>query len=195
LNDGSLFLGASWRPDDCTSCECSLDAKVICYREQCDTDITCRGKPLTVKGRCCPICEDALSSTVCSLDSSVYTVGEQWRQDTCTNCSCHSGGRTVCRQLVCPQCIEPVPIEGHCCPLCKDEGWAALSEGEGQSLDSPSPHANSLLWIGLGLLSLAVVGVILLLLILYKRNRAETKVCFCIRSLVGFCCSHTQTQC
>ncbi|KHJ88766.1 von Willebrand factor type C domain protein [Oesophagostomum dentatum] len=112
---------SSWRTDDCTSCECTIEAKVICYRQQCDEDTSCNGKPLTIKGRCCPVCEDALSAAVCSFDASVYSVGEEWRQDTCTNCSCQPGGRTVCRQLVCPQCVEPVPIEGHCCPLCKGE--------------------------------------------------------------------------
>ncbi|VDL81740.1 unnamed protein product [Nippostrongylus brasiliensis] len=116
----AVVPGASWRTDDCTSCECSADGKVMCYRQQCDADANCHGKPLTVKGRCCPVCEDALSSSLCSFESSVFTVGEEWRQDTCTNCSCQSGGRTVCRQLVCPQCVEPVPIEGHCCPLCKE---------------------------------------------------------------------------
>ncbi|VDM82641.1 unnamed protein product [Strongylus vulgaris] len=178
------ILGASWRTDDCTSCECTTEAKVICYRQQCDEDIACSGKPLTIKGRCCPVCEDALSAAVCSFDASVYSVGEEWRQDTCTNCSCQPGGRTVCRQLVCPQCVEPVPIEGHCCPLCKgkfyqriaytDQGWAAF-EGSGTSLAPPAPHSNSLPWIGLCLMSLAIVGLIVVLLILYKRSRGETK--------------------
>ncbi|VDN22215.1 unnamed protein product, partial [Cylicostephanus goldi] len=84
---GRIFTGASWRTDDCTSCECTAEGKVICYRQQCDDDTACNGKPLTIKGRCCPVCEDALSAAVCSFDSSVYSVGEEWRQDTCTNCS------------------------------------------------------------------------------------------------------------
>ncbi|KJH53642.1 von Willebrand factor type C domain protein [Dictyocaulus viviparus] len=178
-NYGTAHLaGASWRPDDCTSCECNTDASVICYRQQCDLNTTCQGKPLTIKGQCCPICEDALSSAVCSLDSSVYTVGEEWRQDICTNCSCHPGGHTVCRQLVCPQCVEPVPIEGHCCPLCKDKGWMAFSEGTGQSFNPAKPYTNTLLWIGLCLVSLAIVGFIIVLLILYKRSRGEKKKTF-----------------
>uniref|UniRef100_A0A183GLD1 VWFC domain-containing protein n=1 Tax=Heligmosomoides polygyrus TaxID=6339 RepID=A0A183GLD1_HELPZ len=194
------MAGSSWRTDDCTSCECGADGKVVCYRQQCDTDTTCRGKPLTIKGRCCPVCEgergkgnrqkdlrnrstvpvlsDALSTAVCSFESSVYTVGEEWRQDTCTNCSCQPGGRTVCRQLVCPQCVEPVPIEGHCCPLCKDQGWAAFSEGVGSSIAPPAATSNHLPWVGLCFMSLAVVGLIVLLLILYKRSRGETKKSF-----------------
>ncbi|VDL67763.1 unnamed protein product [Nippostrongylus brasiliensis] len=57
-NYGTAHMaGASWRTDDCTSCECSADGKVMCYRQQCDADANCHGKPLTVKGRCCPVCE------------------------------------------------------------------------------------------------------------------------------------------
>ncbi|WKY09021.1 hypothetical protein Q1695_001851 [Nippostrongylus brasiliensis] len=179
-NYGTAHMaGASWRTDDCTSCECSADGKVMCYRQQCDADANCHGKPLTVKGRCCPVCEDALSSSLCSFESSVFTVGEEWRQDTCTNCSCQSGGRTVCRQLVCPQCVEPVPIEGHCCPLCKDKGWAAFSEGVGSSIaPTPPAQSNHLPWVGLCLMSLAMIGLIVLLLILYRRSRGETKKSF-----------------
>ncbi|KAJ1359519.1 hypothetical protein KIN20_018277 [Parelaphostrongylus tenuis] len=57
-----------------------------------------------------------------------------------------------------------------------DEGWAAFSEGNGQTLDPPKPSPNSLLWIGLCLVLLAIVGLIIVLLILYRRSRGETKI-------------------
>ncbi|PIC27149.1 hypothetical protein B9Z55_019488 [Caenorhabditis nigoni] len=103
-----------------------------CYKEACDDSLECRGNPLVIKGKCCPVCSDALStSAVCSYQSSVYSIGEQWQDGRCSNCSCVTGGQTVCRQMVCPHCDDPVPIEGHCCPLCKDAKWGPYGYGNG----------------------------------------------------------------
>ena len=115
-----IIMGSSWRQDDCTSCVCSAEGSADCYKEACDDSLECRGNPLVIKGKCCPVCSDALSSSaVCSYQASVYAIGEQWQDGRCSNCSCVTGGQTVCRQMVCPHCDDPVPIEGHCCPLCK----------------------------------------------------------------------------
>ena len=94
------MAGSSWRTDECTSCTCTNEGKTACYREECPVDeqLNCKGSPLVIKGRCCPVCSDVLSSSaVCSYQSSVYSVGEQWQEGACSNCSCVAGGQTICR--------------------------------------------------------------------------------------------------
>uniref|UniRef100_A0A1I7XIT9 Cysteine-rich motor neuron 1 protein n=1 Tax=Heterorhabditis bacteriophora TaxID=37862 RepID=A0A1I7XIT9_HETBA len=170
-------LGSPWRTDDCTSCTCTNVGKIECYRESCEPSEECVGSPLIIKGRCCPVCSDVLSSAdVCSYKSSVYSVNEEWMDGYCTNCSCVTGGHTVCREMVCPQCADPVPIEGHCCPLCKDIGWTAFSESNGSVLVPPRGGWAPLPIIGFLLMSFAIFGLLVVLFILYKRSRNNSKV-------------------
>ncbi|PAV75131.1 hypothetical protein WR25_13594 [Diploscapter pachys] len=193
--------GSSWRTDECTSCTCTKEGKTACYREECPVDeqFNCKGSPLVIKGRCCPVCSDVLSSSaVCSYQSSVYSVGEQWQEGACSNCSCVAGGQTICRQMVCPPCEDIVPLEGHCCPLCKDHGWqAAYALGNTSSVSiesndllgrqsnrstiggnaSASAAASGVLpMLGLSLMVVAIIGLLILLFILYKRSRKHNKM-------------------
>ncbi|CAI5450968.1 unnamed protein product [Caenorhabditis angaria] len=177
------LVGTTWRKDDCTSCICKENGESECFKESCD-EMGCRGNPLVIKGKCCPVCSDALSSSaVCSYQSSVYSIGEQWQDGYCSNCTCVAGGQTVCRQMVCPACQNTVPIEGHCCPLCKDAGWAPYGIGNdsttflspriSQSSNTGTTTAMSLLTVSL--MSLAVVGMLIVLLLVYKKSRKSTK--------------------
>lgn len=179
------IVGSSWRQDDCTSCVCSAEGSPDCYKEACDESLECRGNPLVIKGKCCPVCSDALSSSaVCSYQSSVYSIGEQWQDGRCSNCSCVTGGQTVCRQMVCPHCDDPVPIEGHCCPLCKDAKWGPYGYGNGSGAfptslgpridDSDGSSATSLIVVSL--MSLCVVALIIVFTLLYKWNRKSNKL-------------------
>ncbi|CAB3398534.1 unnamed protein product [Caenorhabditis bovis] len=177
------LVGSSWRQDDCTSCVCTPQGEADCYREACDEHIECRGNPLVIKGKCCPVCSDALSSSaVCSYQSGVYSIGEQWQDGSCSNCSCVAGGQTVCREMVCPHCEDPVTIEGHCCPLCKDVGWAPYGIGNGSYHPSLSTRQNAIdepsafPFLMLSAMSLAVVGLLIVLLLLFKRNRKSNKL-------------------
>lgn len=45
--------------------------------------------------------------------------GETWRLDECSACSCNNG-TTTCHIDTCPvpECPDPVPIAGECCPGC-----------------------------------------------------------------------------
>ncbi len=50
-----------------------------------------------------------------------YRNGEKWHIDACTSCSCVSG-RALCVAATCPiTCLNPVHVEGKCCPVCKSE--------------------------------------------------------------------------
>ncbi|CAI4221630.1 unnamed protein product [Auanema sp. JU1783] len=168
--------GSDWRTDDCTSCTCMKDGNVVCFRESCDNISVCSGTPLVIKGRCCPICSDVLSSTdVCTYESSVYSVKEEWKDGDCMKCSCVTGGQTICKETVCPPCVDPVPIDGQCCPLCKDVGPLSLSEGIGGSVNQPS-SVISVPFITLTFLSFCIIfGLLILLLILYRRSRLNSK--------------------
>ncbi|UMM35471.1 hypothetical protein L5515_008075 [Caenorhabditis briggsae] len=179
------ITGSSWRQDDCTSCVCSAEGSADCYKEACDDSLECRGNPLVIKGKCCPVCSDALStSAVCSYQSSVYSIGEQWQDGRCSNCSCVTGGQTVCRQMVCPHCDDPVPIEGHCCPLCKDAKWGPYGYGNGSGAfptslgpkidDGSGSSATSLIVVSL--MSLSVVALIIVFMLLYKWSRKSNKL-------------------
>ncbi|EFP11183.1 hypothetical protein CRE_30666 [Caenorhabditis remanei] len=192
-------MGSSWRQDDCTSCVCSAEGSADCYKEACDDSLECRGNPLVIKGKCCPVCSDALSSSaVCSYQSSVYSIGEQWQDGRCSNCSCVTGGQTVCRQMVCPHCDDPVPIEGHCCPLCKgtvpfikalttlwfsDAKWGPYGYGNGSGAfptslgprvdDGDGSSATSLFVISL--MAVSVVALVIVFALLYRWNKKSNK--------------------
>ncbi|GMT11597.1 hypothetical protein PFISCL1PPCAC_2894, partial [Pristionchus fissidentatus] len=173
--------GGSWRNDDCTSCVCR-DGKEECFKQTCDDLASCRGVPLVLKGRCCPVCSDVLSSSaVCTYGNAVYSVHEEWRDGTCRNCSCVAGGQTVCRELVCPACADPVSVSSPdaCCPLCKDGGWASFGEGNGSivlpssSTSTPSPMTVVALSLGGTVLLLMLLALILFL---YRKRKATHKV-------------------
>ncbi|GMS80398.1 hypothetical protein PENTCL1PPCAC_2573 [Pristionchus entomophagus] len=170
--------GDEWRNDDCTSCVCR-DGKEECFKQQCDDLATCRGVPLVLKGRCCPVCSDVLSSeAVCTYGNAVYSVHEEWRDGVCRNCSCVAGGQTVCRELVCPACADPVSVSPDaCCPLCKDGGWASFGEGNGSIVglpSSPSPSPITVVALSLGGTVLLLV-LLALILFLYRKRKATHK--------------------
>lgn len=170
--------GSSWRTDDCTSCACSSEGVIECFRETCDFQPGCKGKSLTIKGRCCPMCSDELQSgSICSYLSSIYSLNEEWRDGPCRNCSCVSGGQTVCREAICPPCNNPVPIQGQCCPLCKDEGgWASFGSGNSLSISKPNESSGSTaLVLGLSFCSLTLILVLFIVIILNWRRNAQEK--------------------
>ena len=80
-----------------------------------------------IKGRCCPVCSDALvSDSVCTHNENVYAVNEEFRDGACRNCSCQPGSHLKCIELQCPPCAEPIHVPGQCCPICNDKSKASL---------------------------------------------------------------------
>ncbi|VDM99470.1 unnamed protein product [Thelazia callipaeda] len=194
-NHVARVAGSTWRMDECTSCKCVLvdkETKIKCFEEKCQQLTNCRGMPLTIKGRCCPVCSDALSSgAVCSYKSSVYSVNEEWRDGPCRNCTCQPGGGTICKEQQCASCKEPIIMPGQCCPLCKGIGWRSFDEGQLKSVlldnkdlssSTPVPSStsqmNAMLY-GFCLTGFILIGVILFILV-YKlikqsKNSEEKK--------------------
>ncbi|XP_066863918.1 cysteine-rich motor neuron 1 protein isoform X6 [Kogia breviceps] len=121
-DEGDIFLAAeSWKPDVCTSCVC-MDSVISCYSESCPS-VSCE-RPVLRKGQCCPYCiEDTIPKKVlCHFSGKAYADEERWDIDSCTHCYCLQG-QTLCSTVSCPPlpCVEPINVEGSCCPMCPDE--------------------------------------------------------------------------
>uniref|UniRef100_A0A915AQ40 Cysteine-rich motor neuron 1 protein n=1 Tax=Parascaris univalens TaxID=6257 RepID=A0A915AQ40_PARUN len=180
-NDIAHMEGSSWRTDECTSCRCVADGedtKIECFRENCAELENCLGMPLTIKGRCCPVCSDALSSgAVCNYNKNAYSIHEEWHDGPCRNCTCQPGGRTICKEQQCAPCANPLFIEGQCCPLCRDVGWQSFGEGHPHSIqldnDTSATAANPML-VGLCIGGCVIVALVAFLLIYQciKRRRS-----------------------
>jgi hypothetical protein len=116
-------INDEWRIDECTSCRCSSEqAEPLCFMERCaNNEDDCQGRPLMIKGRCCPVCSDSLQAeALCTYNNHTFTVNEEFRASECRNCTCRSGGRLECVELQCPKCNNVSEyIEGQCCPICK----------------------------------------------------------------------------
>ncbi|CAB3994272.1 Cysteine-rich motor neuron 1, partial [Paramuricea clavata] len=76
-----------------------------------------------VPGKLLDMCHDMKSGMS-------YRNGEKWHVDACTSCSCVSG-RALCVAATCPiTCLNPVHVEGKCCPICKfDENEEIIVDG------------------------------------------------------------------
>ncbi|XP_041106689.1 cysteine-rich motor neuron 1 protein-like isoform X2 [Polyodon spathula] len=119
--EGDIFLAAeSWKPNVCTSCVCQ-DGAISCFSESCPP-VAC-ARPVLRKGQCCPYClEDTVpKKAVCHFNGKTYADEERWDIDSCTHCYCLQG-QTLCSTVSCPAlpCVEPVNVEGGCCPMCSE---------------------------------------------------------------------------
>lgn len=56
---------------------------------------------------------------VCHFSGKAYADEERWDIDSCTHCYCLQG-QTLCSTVSCPPlpCVEPINVEGSCCPIC-----------------------------------------------------------------------------
>ncbi|VDN53420.1 unnamed protein product [Dracunculus medinensis] len=128
----------SWRINECTSCRCIFnkgEPKIECFEEKCATQENCLGLPLMIKGRCCPVCSDTLSSTpICKYKKNAYSLNEEWHDGPCRNCTCQNGGRTICREHQCAFCNDPVHVQDQCCPICKDDAWRQFERSRPHSV-------------------------------------------------------------
>jgi len=168
-------LESEWRLDECVSCKCARNGQIECFKEHCPTPSTeCRGRPLMIKGRCCPVCSDALvSDSVCTHNENVYAVNEEFRDGACRNCSCQPGSHLKCIELQCPPCAEPIHVPGQCCPICNDKNvnklYSSFRTGEESTVMIPN-HAEDqsmiymyfLVAVALSILLLTVLAAIIL---------------------------------
>ncbi|KAM4626053.1 cysteine-rich motor neuron 1 protein isoform 2-T3 [Polymixia lowei] len=125
------YNGESWH-DGCRDCYCHGD------REMCSL-ISCPvpdcENPAIQPGHCCPTCPDSPAplptpalgdpgdSSVCvSPGGEVFSGGEVWNMDPCSQCTCRRG-QTLCESEVCPPLLCQRPIRSHdsCCPHCPED--------------------------------------------------------------------------
>ena len=58
-DSGELYLlGQTWKPDDCTQCECGRDGIVSCAVQSCEGQIPDCERPVRENGQCCPVCKE-----------------------------------------------------------------------------------------------------------------------------------------
>ncbi|VDD92582.1 unnamed protein product, partial [Enterobius vermicularis] len=177
------LVGSSWRVDECVSCRCTVSAenegKIECFKEKCPPLKDCFGIPLTIKGRCCSICSDLLSTTsICKYSNTAYALNEQWKDGDCRNCSCERSGQVVCKEQQCAPCKNPVYVSGQCCPTCKDNSWGIMYTngpavtGREENSSSLSTESSAVIYgfCFAGFLLLAVFATILLYK-LFKRSQ------------------------
>uniref|UniRef100_A0A0K0FAQ3 Cysteine-rich motor neuron 1 protein (inferred by orthology to a human protein) n=1 Tax=Strongyloides venezuelensis TaxID=75913 RepID=A0A0K0FAQ3_STRVS len=116
------LIGQKWRKDECTSCECKKGNKINCYKEICPSLNDCKGKSVLVKGKCCPMCSDIFSSeAICTYEKTAYKVNEEWEDGRCKTCKCMAGSKIVCTETACPECKNPIYVDGQCCPMCRED--------------------------------------------------------------------------
>lgn len=62
--------------------------------------------------RCRAFCVDHVNGT--------HPEGSTWHPNSCTSCTCDTGGKLSCKETVCSiACNDPLPAKpGTCCPIC-----------------------------------------------------------------------------
>ncbi|XP_076668014.1 crimpy isoform X2 [Andrena cerasifolii] len=101
--------------NDCTFCKCRVPETgcppVDGCRKRCSFGYKTnkRGCPIC---RCRASCTDRLNQT--------HPEGSAWHPNSCTTCTCETGGRLSCRETICSvACNDPLPPKpGTCCPIC-----------------------------------------------------------------------------
>ncbi|XP_019642382.1 PREDICTED: kielin/chordin-like protein isoform X1 [Branchiostoma belcheri] len=112
-------VGYEYKPDDCTMCTCDAAGEApacavySCAPPPCDN-------PVRVAGQCCPVC-DFEAPAGCLYNGAIIPVGEEYKPDDCTTCTCEDAGEEpACVLYACapPPCDNPVKVAGQCCPVC-----------------------------------------------------------------------------
>ncbi|XP_032669006.1 cysteine-rich motor neuron 1 protein-like isoform X1 [Odontomachus brunneus] len=101
--------------NDCTFCECKPPTAgcppLVECRKRCSFGYKTnkRGCPIC---RCRASCMDHLNGT--------HAEGSTWHPNSCTTCTCETGGRLNCKETICSvACSNPLPPKpGTCCPVC-----------------------------------------------------------------------------
>ncbi|KAI8481499.1 hypothetical protein Bbelb_407920 [Branchiostoma belcheri] len=121
--DAFLPLGSSFdmRPEMCGECNCSEEG-LSCRAVGCPLRNPPCQNPVDIATRCCPVCADDGNVTVgCLYNGAIIPVGEEYKPDDCTTCTCPAAGaEPVCVAQACIAlyCPNPVHIVGQCCPVC-----------------------------------------------------------------------------
>ncbi|XP_036140141.1 uncharacterized protein LOC105834238 isoform X2 [Monomorium pharaonis] len=100
--------------NDCTFCECKSPIA------DCPPLLGCRKRcsfGYKTNKRGCPICR---CRALCIHLNEAHPEGSTWHPNSCTACTCESGGRLNCKETICSvACSNPLPPKPDtCCPIC-----------------------------------------------------------------------------
>lgn len=131
--------GASWKEDDCSSCQC-INGEISCYNQTCPP--TSCEKPILRKGQCCSSCIETPPVSVCEYADEVYMDGDSWYASTCVTCACYQGS-IFCSEAECPplDCERRTLLEGACCPSCIEKDYKGTTS-LGSDVTS-KPHTSN----------------------------------------------------
>ncbi|XP_005095676.1 brorin [Aplysia californica] len=116
---GKLYVaGSRFQPEPCINCHCPRRGGVAkCTVKDCMVERHCVSYS-NGTNQCCPKCEEYGCR---HTDGKLFQQGEVIRHEPCVRCYCPvGGGDPVCDVTDCPlsQCVDPVKVEGVCCPVC-----------------------------------------------------------------------------
>ncbi|CAH1787653.1 unnamed protein product [Owenia fusiformis] len=109
--------------DSCNTCTCQPGGTI------CQADcpqLKCKD-PIRLEGECCPVCPELPKG--CTHDGVTYVIGESFKPDACTDCTCEDGfdpiglyGGATCMVMSCPAvvCERPEKEPSQCCPVCPE---------------------------------------------------------------------------
>lgn len=144
-----MNLTDSWAPDDCTTCTCGPNGKLLCQTQTCKT--TC-DNPKDVPGTCCPVCEGPdppHSSTLLPwhlasvADDTVVAIPVVCPRLEHCPLRCEYGlarddaGCFACRCAQLPRAPPPPPP--HCQPLTEANCATHCAHGYGRDAESGCP--------------------------------------------------------
>ncbi|XP_052213701.1 sushi, von Willebrand factor type A, EGF and pentraxin domain-containing protein 1-like isoform X3 [Dreissena polymorpha] len=90
---------------------------------KCNTNADCGADGVCCREGCSTVCRQ--TETSCQNGDMMFVVGQSYRPDPCTTCTCMPGGEMPCLAKSCaqPQCsgdTTPVRKPGECCYTCPD---------------------------------------------------------------------------
>ena len=122
--------------DPCNECSCSK-GRLTCVRKACPV-LPCEDKfVVSVKGKCCPQCSKHIKpkirtveeKKVCLFRNQQYQIGNQFKPDNCTTCTCQHDSTIVCQRMTCPVLNCPIQkqvMKSGCCKQCEDENVSEM---------------------------------------------------------------------
>uniref|UniRef100_V9IIM2 Cysteine-rich motor neuron 1 n=2 Tax=Apis cerana TaxID=7461 RepID=V9IIM2_APICE len=153
--------------NDCTFCKCRTPESTSCppligCRKRCAFGYKTNKRGCSMC-RCRAFCVDHVNGT--------HPEGSTWHPNSCTSCTCDTGGKLSCKETVCSiACNDPLPAKpGTCCPICP----IAPTKGNGVTNGG---HHQGKGWGTVPIILITILSLFCLMLIvhiLHSRFRAR----------------------
>ncbi|XP_006622552.1 cysteine-rich motor neuron 1 protein-like [Apis dorsata] len=153
--------------NDCTFCKCRTPESTSCppligCRKRCAFGYKTNKRGCSMC-RCRAFCVDHVNGT--------HPEGSTWHPNSCTSCTCDTGGKLSCKETVCSiACNDPLPAKpGTCCPICP----IAPTKGNGATNGG---HHQGKGWGTVPIILITILSLFCLMLIvhiLHSRFRAR----------------------